>query len=249
MADNTMMELIPKEWFPSLDFGIGAITPSILYAVIIMAAAWLGYRQYKNKKIFKFKVVVYNRRVGRQPKENYAVGGFIKGRDNIQKFKIKFSKWNPRDFVELDKIPDAKYIDENNTVYYERLDPSTFIQVRRIFNERPSKTITIEFIKDYLGYKVGSTIHTNVDSAEEYIRFGYAKIVEGSVVENHINDAYYEPIPTDTKRMVVMGLSNAREALKLDLFKLQALTIGAVVVIALTFLIAYYILNARGAVG
>lgn len=240
-------DLVPKEWFGGLDLGIGAIGPYILYGLLFTLIAVMIFKHLRNKEIFKYKVRVFRRREGKQPKEIDCKGGFIKGSDGIQKFRIKLNKLKPWLKVDLDKIPDARYMDEQDRIYYYQLDPTTFIQAKRIFNEKPSDTVVLKFIKPYLAYNTGDIIETQVESAIEYIQRGLCEQV-GDIRTNFGLDAYYEPIATDTKRVVVMGLSNAREALKIDLFKLQAMTIGALIVIAVTFLVAYYLLNARGTV-
>ena len=247
MADNAIYDLIPTEWFSGGDKVVGSVTPYILYGLLFFIIAFLIYKNYKNRMIFKYPVRIFRRREGKQPKEVNCKGGFIKGNDQIQKFRIKLSVWRPWERVDLDKIPDARYMDEVNRVYYYQLDPTTFVQAKRIFHERPGETILLRFKKDYLAYKQGDIIETQLESAQEYINKELCEAAS-EVKSNFVLDAYYEPIPTDTKRVVVMGLSNAREALKIDLFKLQAMTIGALVVIAITFLVAYYLLNARGTI-
>lgn len=245
---SDLFGIIPASWFGWIDGALNSSFWVIIIALFAFAGGALGYRKVRDKEIFKYPVRIFRRRENKQPKEINCVGGYIKGSDGIQLFRIKLHKWKWWQRVDLQKIPDAQFMDEENRVYYYQLDPTHFIQAKRKFNEIPIDSIRVKFIKPYLNYKIGDELEVTVESAVPYLERGYVEKIS-EPIKNFGLDAYYEPIPTDTKRVVVMGLSNAREALKLDLFKLQAMTIGAIVIIAITFIVAYYLLNARGAVG
>ena len=105
----------------------------ILYLVI----------HYKNKSTYKYPVRVFRVREGKRNLEANYVGGYIGRKNSAPFFRIKTGKWWWQ-FMDLTKTPNPKYLDEQNRVFYKQIDVDTFIQIRRIFDDRGIKLIPVE---------------------------------------------------------------------------------------------------------
>lgn len=245
MADaiDTVTSFNVSNW---LQNAVNQYTPYIIYGIIGILVFGFIFIKMRERKIYTFHVRVLRRRENNKTKESNYKGGYIKSKDGLQKFAIKTGRM-PWQKTVLDRLPDAHYIDEENRVYYNQIDPDTYIQVRKIFMEKQMPKRKLRVIQPYAGFKVGQEGEALQEVAEQLVKSGYAEYADGGEYKSvTISDTLYEPIPTDTKQIIISKLQNARSALGIDATKQVAIFTIGLIILAIAFLVAYYFLTNRG---
>lgn len=196
-------------------------------------------------KIYRYPVRAFRRREGNKVKEINYKGGYLIGKNKVREFWVKTGRM-PWQATKMDRLPDAHFMDEDNRVYYNVVDPDTWIQVRRTFLEKQISKRKVRLLKSYAGFKVGQEGEAIEDVADELVKAGYAEYSDdGDIQSILVADALYEPIPSDTKEIVINKLQAARAALGNDTTKQVAIFTMGLIILAVMFLIAYYFLTNR----
>lgn len=234
------------------NFDIGAATSGFIDQAVVylawggIALLLLGFiiMKIREWKIYKYPVRVFRRRENNSVSEINYRGGFLVNRDGIREFWVKTGRM-PWMAKKLHAIPDANFMDTEGRVYYNLIDPDTWIQVQRTFLRKQMLKRKVELIQPYAGFKEGYRAEALENVAEDLVREGYAKYLDEPPIAVEVADALYEPVPSDVKQSVVSDLKNARAALGPDTTKQVAIFTVGLVIIAITFVVAYYFLTNR----
>lgn len=223
--------------------GALSYVPYLMWGIGITLVLVLVYRMYKNKQIFVFPVRIYQRRENGKVREKNAVGGFMLDKDKVPFFRIKLSRFKPWMKVDLRHLPDAHMMDEENRVYYNQIDPWTYIQVKRTFSTRNIAKIPIKLIKEYQGHKIGSVFEIEQENAQKFVNAGYAEYIGDVREEESIDGLFFEPVPNDIKAITVSDIQKVKDTLTRDTTKQMALIVGGIIILALIFVIGFYFMT------
>jgi uncharacterized membrane protein YcjF (UPF0283 family) len=103
--------------------------------VVLGVILYLGITMIRNKKIFIYKIRIFQTRENGSVKEINCKGGYLKNKNTgITKFRIKKGRM-PWDWVDLTTTPQASAIDYENRIYYKQIDLKTYIQLKRVFDK------------------------------------------------------------------------------------------------------------------
>lgn len=212
----------------------------IIYGFVITLAFVLLFIYIRNKQIYKFNVQAKKRRGDGTPEVSIFKAGYINHKLGYQVFRIKTGRFKSH---ELDKLPDTRYM-KGNTFFFQVKDPRTWVQTRVIDLERQVVKRQLRLLQDYAGFKAG-TIGTQMqDVAEDLVNSGIAEYADdGKPQEIIVSDEIYEPIPSDHKAITVTKLQQASAALGVDATKQVAIFTIGLIILAASFLIAYYLLT------
>lgn len=197
---------------------------------------------YRNKRIFIFPCGVYRRR-GNERKIRICKGGYIK-KDKIRTFRIKWGRvnapWNRKD---LDFLPDTNYMDSEGRIYFDQLDPDTYVQVRKFHLKRPTRIRRIKLLENYGELKAGEEITQWEHLIEPLIHQGTAEYIDTPTEEfKEVEEVYFEPVPRDTKALAVQEIKNVNQALGRDSIK-TTLIIGGLMVLGVVLIVTVFVLK------
>lgn len=211
-------------------------------ALILLTFIFMKVREWK---IYRYPVRAFRRREGNKTKEINYKGGYIMGKNHVREFWVKTGRM-PWQATKMDRLPDAHFMDEDNRVYYNVVDPDTWIQVKRTFLEKQVEKRKVRLLKSYAGFKIGQEGEAISDIANQLVENGYAEYIDGGNAQSVlVADALYEPIPSDTKEIVINKLQTARAALGNDTTKQVAIFTMGLIILAAMFLIAFYFITNR----
>lgn len=89
----------------------------------------------RNKKMFIYKVRIFQTRENGSVKELNYKGGYLRNKNTgVTKFRIKKGRM-PWDVIDLTTTPNPSAMDYENRVYYKQIDLKTYIQVKRVFDK------------------------------------------------------------------------------------------------------------------
>lgn len=198
---------------------------------------------YRNKRIFIFPVGVYRRR-GNERKIRVCKGGYI-NKNKMRTFRIKWGRinapWNRKD---LDFLPDTNHMDSEGRIYFDQLDPDTYIQTRKFHLKRPTRIRRIKLLENYGELKVGAEITQYEHLIEHLVNSGTAEYSDLPTEEEYkeVEEIYFEPVPRDTKALAVQEIKNVNQALGRDSLK-TTLIIGGLMVLGVVLIVTIFILK------
>lgn len=181
------------------------------YFLIIGVVAFEIRRRRYQKTYGKYKVRAFRRRENnKRPEDNYPAG-YLKDKSGVTFFRVKLGKmpWEYRDFYDL---PDAKYMDDDNRVCYEVVNPNVWVQVKKTFIPNQIKMVEVEFIKDYGVYKKGFKSHIQEDHVDFLLKENAVKVT-GESYTIDATDVTYKPISSAEKKLVVQELWDAKQVI------------------------------------
>jgi len=212
----------------------------VLYAILGLFICFIFWRFYRNKEIFRWKVRNFRRRESGRVKESNIKGGYLKNKEGIPFFRIKLHRFKFWQRADLYTLPDAKFISEDDRIYYNQIDPFTFVQCKRTFSTRMINKKEIKLLKKHGNFKVGTTGYLPEEEAEQLVKLGVAELT-GEEEESEIQDVVFEPVPNDIKAITVHDIQQVRSTLNTDVTKQVLIITAGIIILALTFLGAYYI--------
>ncbi len=120
--------------FSGLGSGFVTGLKSLVYILPILGIAIALILYFRNKSLYKYPVRIFRIRENGKHKEFNCVGAFINRVGNAPYFRIKTGRL-PNQGIDLFTTPEVRYMDEEDRVYYQQTDVSTFQQVRRYFDK------------------------------------------------------------------------------------------------------------------
>lgn len=207
-----------------------------LYIIIFAVLVFAVYKRRYNK-FYQYKVRAYKRREnGRRLEVNYPAG-YGKDKAGISFFRVKLSR-KPGDHRDMYELPDAQYMDEENRVHYEIVNPNVWIQVKRTYVPNQVKLQEIEFIKDYGTYKKGFKAYLKEDFVD-FLTKDQTVQLTGKEQTIDASDVVYKPITSAEKKLVVQELWDAKQVLGADTWKTYLPWVGGAVLILGAGLLVY----------
>lgn len=219
------------------------LVPILLYYVLpFLILAIFSWSYYMNKKVWRFPITIFRRRSNGQVIRFETKGGYIKDRKGLTSFKIRLGRVKKH---ELDYLPDTNLMDASDgRLYFNQLDPETFIQTKAYWMKVPLPTAEVEFSKNFSVYKQGEKAVLPYGSAMEMERTGLLQITK-EMNTQMVDAPFYEPVPRDTKAMAIQRIRDLSNTLDINTTKQMAIVAGGMFLMFLTAAVLYYLLTNR----
>lgn len=110
---------------------VGILLIIVIYVLPLLLGLGFILMKVHEKKVYIHPVRIFKRRDSGKVKEINKKGGFVKTKSGIRLFRVKIGAmpWSTRD----EDLPDMRYMDEDDRVYYNQIDPDMWIQCDRTF--------------------------------------------------------------------------------------------------------------------
>ena len=134
------------DFFGGMGGMFGGVLSSLKYVLYLSPVAVLILIlavHFRNKSIYKYPVRIFKTRENNKVIELNCKGGYIGRKNSAPFFRIKTGKWWWQ-YIDMNKTPNPKYLDEQDRVYYRQIDVDTFVQMRRKFENGNVKFSPIE---------------------------------------------------------------------------------------------------------
>lgn len=213
-----------------------------LYIVIVLFVIWDIYRR-RTTKNYRYHVRTFMRRENDKRPENNYIAGYFKDKNGVPFFRIKMGRmpWEKKDMYDL---PDARYMDDDNRVFYEVINPNVWVQVKRTYIPNEVSMKEIRFVKDYGVYKAGFQAYIQEDHVDVLARAGAVEVT-GKEYKIEAADVTYKPISSSDKRLIQSELWDAHAALRIADWKTTAVWVGGIVGVLLAGLLAYLLVTGQ----
>lgn len=202
------------------------------------------FMKRRKEKNYNYKVRAYKRREGNKRLEVNFPAGYFKDKQGVTFFKVKLS-WKPWEHRIFYTLPDPDYMDEDNRVYYEIVNPNLWVQCKRTFIPEKVKMIEIEFLRDYAAYKQGYKAFVREDAVDTLARVEGLIRTTGQLQEIEVTDITYKAISSADKKLINTEVFTGYQALGVDGWKTTAIWVGGMFGILLCGLLAYLLVSGQ----